>query len=144
MYLYLVRRDLMTSVAWQQPRLQLSARFEIDPGLTVAATISGEVAEWSKAPHSKCGVPARVPRVRIPASPPHSLSVKRVLGRCALVLKAHGLSWRTLGCSHPSRFHNPQPRRSRGPVIRRQAIQGFGVCTPMLGCGTKASGKVRI
>ena len=31
------------------------------------------MAEWSNAPHSKCGVPARVPRVRIPASPPRSI-----------------------------------------------------------------------
>jgi len=28
------------------------------------------MAEWSKAPHSKCGVPVTVPRVRIPISPP--------------------------------------------------------------------------
>ena len=39
--------------------------------------LCGEVAEWSKAPHSKCGVPVRVPRVRIPASPPASRSVQR-------------------------------------------------------------------
>src|SRR4051812_7916332 len=30
----------------------------------------GEVAEWSIVPHSKCGVPARVPWVQIPPSPP--------------------------------------------------------------------------
>ena len=30
----------------------------------------GEVVEWSIAPHSKCGVPVRVPWVRIPPSPP--------------------------------------------------------------------------
>ena len=30
---------------------------------------SGEVAEWPKAPHSKCGVPERVPWVQIPPSP---------------------------------------------------------------------------
>ena len=30
----------------------------------------GEVAEWSNVPHSKCGVPSRVPWVRIPPSPP--------------------------------------------------------------------------
>lgn len=30
---------------------------------------NGEVAEWSKAPHSKCGVPERAPWVRIPPSP---------------------------------------------------------------------------
>ena len=32
----------------------------------------GEVAEWSIAPHSKCGVRASVPGVRIPPSPPAS------------------------------------------------------------------------
>jgi hypothetical protein len=32
----------------------------------------GEVAEWSNVPHSKCGVPGRVPWVRIPPSPPSS------------------------------------------------------------------------
>ena len=30
----------------------------------------GEVAEWLKAPHSKCGILARVSGVRIPPSPP--------------------------------------------------------------------------
>src|SRR3954447_18709627 len=37
-----------------------------------SAIPSGEVAEWSKAPHSKCGVWATVPWVRIPPSPPPS------------------------------------------------------------------------
>src|SRR5947209_8991782 len=36
----------------------------------------GEVAEWSKAPHSKCGVRATVPWVRIPPSPPPSQSLE--------------------------------------------------------------------
>ena len=31
---------------------------------------SGEVAEWLKAPHSKCGIRATVSGVRIPPSPP--------------------------------------------------------------------------
>ncbi len=30
----------------------------------------GEVAEWSNAPHSKCGLLERVTWVRIPPSPP--------------------------------------------------------------------------
>ena len=34
----------------------------------------GEVVEWSIAPHSKCGVLARVPWVRIPPSPPARLA----------------------------------------------------------------------
>ena len=33
---------------------------------------SGEVAEWLKAPHSKCGILARVSGVRIPPSPPRT------------------------------------------------------------------------
>ncbi len=33
----------------------------------------GEVAEWSIAPHSKCGVRVTVPGVRIPPSPPFAL-----------------------------------------------------------------------
>src|SRR4051812_24335382 len=33
-------------------------------------TAGGQVVEWSMAPHSKCGVPARVPWVRIPPCPP--------------------------------------------------------------------------
>jgi hypothetical protein len=33
----------------------------------------GEVAEWLKAPHSKCGVRVTVPGVRIPPSPPFLL-----------------------------------------------------------------------
>src|SRR5436305_14222394 len=39
-----------------------------------SAIPSGEVAEWSKAPHSKCGVRATVPWVRIPPSPPARVS----------------------------------------------------------------------
>jgi hypothetical protein len=35
-------------------------------------TTRGEVAEWSKAPHSKCGIRASVSWVRIPPSPPDS------------------------------------------------------------------------
>src|SRR5215510_9923708 len=39
-------------------------------GLFMARLDSGEVAEWLKAPHSKCGILARVSGVRIPPSPP--------------------------------------------------------------------------
>ncbi len=45
-----------------------------------APLASGEVAEWSIAPHSKCGVLARVPGVRIPPSPPApSMSKNRMI-----------------------------------------------------------------
>src|SRR5574337_1992485 len=39
-------------------------------GLDALVAGLGEVAEWSIAPHSKCGVRASVPGVRIPPSPP--------------------------------------------------------------------------
>ena len=34
-----------------------------------ALFVCGEVAEWSNAPHSKCGMLERASRVRIPPSP---------------------------------------------------------------------------
>ena len=36
----------------------------------------GEVAEWSNAPHSKCGIPATVSGVRIPPSPPPCFALR--------------------------------------------------------------------
>src|SRR5262249_50004797 len=42
---------------------------------------SGEVAEWLKAPHSKCGILARVSGVRIPPSPPIAAPSLSVLVR---------------------------------------------------------------
>ena len=44
---------------WSAPRRQRPTTQE-----------AGEVAEWSNAPHSKCGILARVSGVRIPPSPP--------------------------------------------------------------------------
>jgi hypothetical protein len=53
-----------------------------------ASLAPGEVAEWLKAPHSKCGIRATVSGVRIPPSPPHrrddSVSRSLPLGRRAL------------------------------------------------------------
>ena len=40
-----------------------------------STTLRGEVAEWSNAPHSKCGIRVTVSRVRIPASPPSALDL---------------------------------------------------------------------
>jgi acetyl-CoA C-acetyltransferase len=45
-------------------------------GTDQACRTCGEMAEWSKAPHSKCGVPVTVPRVRIPISPPFNQAIK--------------------------------------------------------------------
>jgi hypothetical protein len=38
----------------------------------MADLVPGEVAEWSNAPHSKCGIGASLSGVRIPPSPPIS------------------------------------------------------------------------
>ncbi len=38
----------------------------------------GEMPEWSIGPHSKCGVRATVPGVRIPLSPQTSLNTKQL------------------------------------------------------------------
>ena len=50
--------------------------------------ICGEMAEWSKAPHSKCGVPVTVPRVRIPISPPFSDLPKYQFSSKVLILNS--------------------------------------------------------
>lgn len=39
-------------------------------GALIGVGLRGEVAEWLKAPHSKCGVGASLPGVRIPSSLP--------------------------------------------------------------------------
>ena len=39
----------------------------------------GEVAEWSNAPHSKCGIGASLSGVRIPPSPPSHFDSEKVL-----------------------------------------------------------------
>ena len=47
--------------------------------LALASKPRGEVAEWLKAPHSKCGVPARVSGVRIPPSPPSCFALPHAI-----------------------------------------------------------------
>src|SRR5437763_14642612 len=50
-----------------RPRLELAATV----GRTIQLIMApGEVAEWSNAPHSKCGIGASLSGVRIPPSPP--------------------------------------------------------------------------
>src|ERR1700741_3564503 len=59
--------------AWQGRILPLTARlFTTHRGLQAPESLHGEVAEWSNAPHSKCGLRATVTWVRIPPSPPHA------------------------------------------------------------------------
>jgi hypothetical protein len=77
----------------------------------------GEVAEWSIAPHSKCGVRASVPGVRIPPSPP-TVSLKHLILLIILALYSHrsqarsrfyrALSWR---------LSDPCPTKSTGAQV---------------------------
>ena len=41
-------------------------------------SIKGEMPEWSNGPHSKCGVRATVPGVRIPLSPQTTLIASKL------------------------------------------------------------------
>lgn len=52
------------------------------PLTSASEAFHGEVAEWSIAPHSKCGVRASVPGVRIPPSPPLPSSEASPSARC--------------------------------------------------------------
>jgi hypothetical protein len=48
-----------------------NAYFRLQPSLKYSCVqCLGEVAEWLKAPHSKCGIRVTVSGVRIPPSPP--------------------------------------------------------------------------
>jgi hypothetical protein len=75
-----------------------------------APNLDGDVTEGSKAPHSKCGVPLRVPWARIPPFPPqlhekHELSGK--LGRRPHLGKSQGIysDPRCLNFLRPSNAH---------------------------------------
>jgi Bacterial transcriptional regulator len=56
--------------ACASPSPMLCAAPTCRPRILIPVRRPGEVAEWSIAPHSKCGVRASVPGVRIPPSPP--------------------------------------------------------------------------
>jgi hypothetical protein len=62
-----------------RPRLlQRQSCYVISPALSTtrlggSCRLCGEMAEWLKAPHSKCGVGATLPGVRIPLSPPSTV-----------------------------------------------------------------------
>ncbi len=83
----------------------------------------GEVAEWSNVPHSKCGVPGRVPWVRIPPSPPHTPD------RLSLSSAPADNRRKTPAYSGPNRSRHclkrPSPRCYR-PHIRPQSPPGLG------------------
>src|SRR3954464_4791676 len=51
-------------------RIQDLRAFGLPIGGRSLITAGGQVVEWSMAPHSKCGEPARAPWVRIPPCPP--------------------------------------------------------------------------
>src|SRR4051812_30000550 len=78
------------------------------PAPSGARDPDGEVAEWSKAPHSKCGVRATVPWVRIPPSPPPGQPVVKV--GCAAGIPPDGDGRARLrGPPLGSAFLNPDP-----------------------------------
>ena len=59
----------------------------------------GEVPEWSIGPHSKCGVRATVPGVRIPPSPQRTNEAKR----CRIFdTFCFWIVWRKFTCRHSS------------------------------------------
>ena len=87
---------------------------------------SGEVAERLKAPHSKCGIPARVSRVRIPPSPPPPQTGGRYYEpiRSRLTLAPHstphiveGMRHEEMSSASSGRF---QIRGLQGPIRRRK------------------------
>src|SRR5688572_7083495 len=64
--------------AWQARELRLTAALPADRAPRGRPrTLSGEVAERSNAPHSKCGLRATVTWVRIPPSPPERVDRTR-------------------------------------------------------------------
>src|SRR6478672_2252077 len=78
-------------------------------------TGSGEVVEWLKAPHSKCGILARVSWVQIPPSPPDIIEITRVFRL------SRGLP------QHPSQ--RVRSHRSRARAGARDASRAHvGVC----------------
>ena len=87
-------------------------------------TPRGEVAEWLNAPHSKCGILARVSGVRIPPSPPATPSTSAV--RCG----RHVLS-----PAHPTQRLLSLAEDSIGQKRRRAAgsLAGLKVASISLG-----------
>ena len=86
--------------------------------------------EWSNGPHSKCGVRATVPWVRIPVSP------LREAGRDVLLLFAsrQRFSPRLGSCSTSLRKRRPSTIRLRIPVSPQKSkpfryLDGFLFCT---------------
>ena len=76
----------------------------------------GEVAKRLTAPHSKCGVPARVPWVRIPPSPPLSRSLRNPVRRPAATCPGSALfrgSWAT-------EARDPEPETAASRTRPRQ------------------------
>jgi hypothetical protein len=72
----------------------------------------GEMAEWSKAPHSKCGVPVTVPRVRIPISPPIYLALVASCKRCNADRRGIGFA-QHLECAIQRKKAVPMHRRQQ-------------------------------
>ena len=61
------------SAFFRRNGIQLNGKIPI-----FAHLLRGEMPEWSIGPHSKCGVRATVPGVRIPLSPQQTLKISRL------------------------------------------------------------------
>ena len=120
----------------------------------------GEVAEWSKAPHWKCGVLERVPRVRIPPSPLSKglvVPTDRHAGvtprdRCEANRRARQAAWGTAGTREQARALRPtgsllvdahtaapRGRRQHQPAAafsRHTRIESGSGIHPLSGVGT--------
>ena len=92
---------------WQRAISRLSS----PPSDPQATNQCGEVAEWSIAPHSKCGVRASVPGVRIPPSPPvNSLILNDHTPRGGSRISPRGVrGWRAMARRQP--FTETEPPR---------------------------------
>jgi hypothetical protein len=78
----------------------------------------GEVAEWLKAPDSKSGLPERVTGVRIPSSPPFSITTTKRI--------------RTCSAERPNQTTRGIPSfRRRSPKGAKAALRHFSIPTPI-------------
>src|SRR3981081_551226 len=124
----------------RRPCLASHPRLELGPteGQILPVMAPGEVAEWSNALHSKCGIGASLSGVRIPPSPPAivKILIKRTFLR-SRVRSAHTLAHIRIGLEDdviafeltPSLRHNAELPRTfdvsngaehRAEVLRRR------------------------
>ena len=113
-------------------------------GLAALLGPDGEVAEWSIAPHSKCGIRATVSGVRIPPSPPVKLKLrinfqfsesypqqpthKAFCAAAAVVIVIEPIVSRRLDSSYRSGRspHWVKVKNPKAPAVKREAEEDWG------------------